>query len=104
MKQQALCGHRWVSVFDFAAGFYTVEIAPESRPYTVFYMPGRGYFAYCQMPFGLTSAPSCFNEVTGRALHDLVDTIIQLFVDDGAMAGDIFSDKLANLQIFFTRC
>ena len=34
----------------------------------------------------------------------MVDTIIQLFVDDGAMAGDTFSDKLANLQTFFTRC
>ena len=46
-KQQALCGHRWVSIFDFAAGFYTVEIAEESRPYTAFYIPGRGYFVYC---------------------------------------------------------
>ena len=42
------------------------------------------------MPFGLTGAPSCFNEVTGRALHGLVDTMIQLFVDDRAMAGDVF--------------
>ena len=96
-KQQALSGHRWVSIFDFAAGFYMVEIDPESRPYTAFYIPGRGYFMYCRMPFGLTGVPSCFNEVTGQALHGLVDTMIQLFVDDGAMAGDIFEDKFANL-------
>ena len=56
------------------------------------------------MPFGLTGAPSCFNEVTGQALHGLVDTMIQLFVDDGAMAGDVFMDKLANLRTFFLRC
>ena len=56
------------------------------------------------MPFGLTGAPSCFNEVTGRALHGLVDTMIQLFVDDGAMAGDVFADKFANLRTFFSRC
>ena len=85
-------------------GFYAVEIAEESRPYTAFYVPGRGYFAYCRMPFGLTGVLSCFNEVTGRALHGLVDTMIQLFVDDGAMVGDVFVDKLANLRIFFTRC
>ena len=46
-KQQALCGHRWVSIFNFAAGFYAVEITEESRPYTAFYVPGRGYFVYC---------------------------------------------------------
>ena len=103
-KQQALCGHRWVLIFDFAAGFYAVEITEESWPYTAFYVPGQGYFVYCRMPFGLTGAPSCFNEVTGRALHGLVDTMIQLFVDDGAMAGDVFIDKLANLRTFFLRC
>ena len=103
-KQQALLGHRWVLICDFATGFYTVEIDPESRPYTAFYVPGRGYFIYCCMPFGLTGAPSCFNKVTGQALHGLVDTMIQLFMDDGAMAGDVFEDKFANLQTFFMRC
>ena len=103
-KQQALSGHRWISMFDFAAGLYAIEIAEESRPYTAFYVEGRGYFVYCRMPFSLTGAPSCFNEVTARALHGLVGTLIQLFVDDGAMAGDVFPDKLANLRTFFTRC
>ena len=103
-KQQAVSGHRWVSLFDFAAGFYAVEIAEESRPYTAFYVEGRGYFVYCRMPFGLTGAPSCFNKVTGKALHGLVGTIMQLFVDDGAMAGDVFKDKLSNLCTFFIRC
>jgi hypothetical protein len=103
-KQQALSGHRWISMFDFAAGFYAVEIAKESHPYTAFYVEGRGYFVYCCMPFRLTGAPSCFNEVMAQALHGLVRTMIQLFVDDGAMAGDIFTDKLANLRTFFTRC
>ena len=30
--------------------------------------------------------------------------MIQLFVDDGAMAGDVFADKFTNLQTFFSRC
>ena len=30
--------------------------------------------------------------------------MIQLFMDDGAMAGDVFADKFANLQTFFLRC
>ena len=103
-KHQAVSGHCWISLFDFAAGFYAVEIAKESRPYTAFYVEGCGYFVYAQMPFGLAGALSCFNEVTARALGRLVGTILQLFVDDGAMAGDVFADKLANLCTFLTRC
>lgn len=97
VKQQALCGHCWILMFNFAAGFYTVEIAEESQPYMAFYVKGRGYFIYRHMPFGLTGVPSCFNEVTVKALQGLVGTMIQLFVDNGAMASDIFPNKLADL-------
>ena len=30
--------------------------------------------------------------------------MIQLSMDNGAMAGDVFEDKFANLRIFFMRC
>ena len=43
-KQQRLSGHRWVSGIDFASGFYAIEVDPESRPYTAFYVEGRQYF------------------------------------------------------------
>ena len=45
-KQQCLSGHRWVSGFDFAARFYAVLVDLESRPYTTFYVEGKGYFWY----------------------------------------------------------
>ena len=32
LKQQALCGHQWVSIFDSTAGFYAVEVMEESHP------------------------------------------------------------------------
>ena len=69
-KQQRLSGHRWVSMFDFAAGFYAVLVDPESRPYTAFYVEGWGYFWYKRMPFGLTGAPSTFAHMTGQHLYD----------------------------------
>ena len=72
LKQQNVSGHRWVCTFDFASGFYAVTIDPESRPYTCFYVEGRGYFWCVRMPFGLTGAPSTFAEMTARHLHDLL--------------------------------
>lgn len=104
MKQHALSGKRWISMFDFAAGFYAVEIAAESQPYTAFYVEGRGYYCYMKMPFGLTGAPSRFAQMTAEALGDLVGTLLELFVDDGGMAGDDFETKFQNLNTFFQRC
>ena len=98
LKQQNLSGHRWVTVFDFANGFYTCEIKPEDQPYICFYVEGHGYFAYLRIPFGLTGAPSAFVEMTARALGDLIGTLIELFVDNGCMAGDDFKIMLANTR------
>lgn len=103
-KQHALSGHRWVSTFDFAAGFYAVAVAEESRPYTAFYVEGRGYFWYKRMPFGLTGAPSCFNHLTATHLHDLLNNdILQLFVDDGGTADDHFQGMMNKLTLILTR-
>jgi hypothetical protein len=103
MKQQRLSGHRWISVFDFASGFYAVEIDPESRPYTCFYVEGWGYFRWVRMPFGLTGAPSTFAHTTATHLHDLLVNTIELFVDDGGTAADDFEDGMAKLVCLLDR-
>lgn len=104
MKQQKLSGHRWVSIIDFASGFYAVEVDKESRPYTAFYVEGRGYFWYRKMPFGLTGAPSTFAYVTAMHLNDLlVKEVIELIVDDGGAAADKFEDMMDKLRILFDR-
>ena len=63
-KQQKLCGQRWRSVFDFTAGFYAVEIHKDTQPYLAFYDKCKGFLTYRRMPFGLTGAPTCFNDMT----------------------------------------
>ena len=37
-KQLHLSGHRYIHIFDFAAGFYAIPIHPDSQPYIVFYV------------------------------------------------------------------
>ena len=102
-KQQRLSGHRWVSGFDFASGFYAVSVDPESRPYTAFYVEGRGHFWYKCMPFGLTGAPSTFGHMTATRLHELTVTeVMELFVDDGGTTADTFEEMLEKLTKIFT--
>jgi hypothetical protein len=102
-KQQNLSGHRWITVFDFANGFYACEIKPEDQPYICFYVEDRGYFAYMRMPFGLTGAPSTFRGMTAAAIGDFTGTLIELFVDDGGLAGNDFEIMLANTERLLQR-
>lgn len=102
-KQQALAGHHWVSLFDFASGFYACPIAEESQQYTAFYIEGKGYFKWLRMPFGLTGAPTTFGQMTARCLGDLIGLILQLFADDGGIAGNEFKTKINHIRTFFER-
>ncbi|KAG9045944.1 hypothetical protein FS837_005380 [Tulasnella sp. UAMH 9824] len=82
MKQQRMAGKRWTSVIDFAAGYYAVRMAPESIPYTAFYVEGRGYYAYRRMPFGSTGAPTTFCEMVAKALDDMIGRELECWMDD----------------------
>ena len=103
-KQLRLSGHRYVHIFDFAAGFYGITVHPDSQPYITFFVEGRGYFAYQRMPFGVTGGPSEFGHVTGERFHDLIaQTILELFVDDGGMASDSFEEGIKKLRTLLDR-
>ena len=99
-----MSGHRWVSGFDFASGFYALSVAIDARPYMCFYVEGRGYYQYRRMPFGLTGGPSSFANMTAKSLFDLlVKEIMELFVDDGGTAADEFEEMIDKLTQIFMR-
>ena len=103
-KQLRLSGHRYIHIFDFAAGFYGIAIHPDSQPYIAFYLEGRGHFAYERMPFGITGGPSEFGYVVGQRLHDLIaDGTCENFVDDGGSAADSFDEGMAKLRRILER-
>ena len=104
-KQQRLSGHTYVSVFDFAAGFYAIEVPDEWRPYLAFYVEGMGYFWYERMAMGLTGAPSTFTVAIAERLHRLMaDNTLELFVDDGGCAADTFTEMVDKLRRVFNEC
>lgn len=103
-KQLRLSEHRYIHIFDFAAGFYAIAIHPDSQPYIVFYVEGRGYWKYLRLPFGVTGGPSEFANLTGNTMHDLTaEGIIELFVDNGGSAADTFEEGLSHLSRILER-
>ena len=103
IKQQKLCGQRWCSVFDFATGFYAVEVHEDTKPYLTFYDECKGFLTYAWMPFGLTGAPTCFNDMTAREMGDLKDKLFQLFVNDSGMASDEFNQHITDFCTLLNR-
>jgi hypothetical protein len=103
-KQQRLSGHRYVHVFDFAAGFYAISIDPNSQPYITFFVEGKGYFKYLRLPFGVTGGPSEFGQLTAESLCDIVgNNTIELFVDDGGASANTFEEGMTKLRTLLVR-
>ncbi|KAF8757017.1 hypothetical protein RHS01_03729 [Rhizoctonia solani] len=103
-KQRAVAGHSFISIMDLQAGFHAIPIAQESVPYTGFYVNGRGHYVYKRMPFGLTSAPTVFQEMIAMAFNNLLGKILEAWMDDLATAADTFEEGMQNLRTIFTRC
>jgi hypothetical protein len=56
------------------------------------------------MPMGITGAPTAFCDVLAARLHDLLVTyFMELFMDDGGCAADMFRELMDKLTITFTQ-
>ena len=50
-----------------------------------------------EMPFGLMSVPTCFNNMIEQELGDLKDTLFELFINNGGMASNEFSQHITDI-------
>ncbi len=55
----------FLSTLDLKAGFHQVPIAKEDQDKSAFIYPG-GFYKWLFMPFGLKSAPSCFQRLMDK--------------------------------------
>ncbi|GJS25722.1 reverse transcriptase domain-containing protein [Tanacetum coccineum] len=63
-----------------------------------------GTFAYKQMPFGLCNAPATFQRCMTTIFHELIEDIIEVFMDDFSVFGSSFNHYLKNLENMLKRC
>ena len=57
-----------------------------------------GTFAYRRMPFGLYNAPATFQRCMLAIFEDLIEDIMEVFMDDFSVYGDSFESCLRNLK------
>src|ERR1044072_6877324 len=73
------------------------------RKKTAFTCP-YGVFAYRRMPFGLCNAPATFQRCMYAIFSDLIDTCIEIFIDDFSVFGPDFDACSVNLSLVLKRC
>lgn len=79
-----LGGASIMSTIDISDAYLQIMLAPESRPLTAFYVPGRGQFQFKRMPAGLKDAASKWQKTIDQILADVVkdDPHCMVYMDD----------------------
>ncbi|CAM8962662.1 unnamed protein product [Rhodiola kirilowii] len=98
-----LAGKPHFCFLDGFSGYNQIPIAPEDQDKTKFTCP-FGTFAFCRISFGLCNAPGTFQRVVTSIFSDMIDTMIEVFMDDFTVYGDTFDACLDNLNAVLARC
>ena len=79
---------------------YIIKLYKKS--YRVFL--GRYTYAYRRMPFGLSNAPTTFQHCMLSIFSDMVERIMEVYMDDIIVYGKSFDECLIHLEIVLHRC
>ncbi|RVW66503.1 Transposon Tf2-2 polyprotein [Vitis vinifera] len=83
--------------------FSEIEIDVADQEKTTFTCP-FGTYAYRRMPFGLCNAPATFQRCMLSIFSDMVERIMEVFMDDITVYGGTFEECLVNLEAVLHRC
>ena len=84
-----LAGHPHFCFLDGYSGYNQIAIAPEDQEKTTFTCP-YGTFAFRRMLFGLCNAPATFQRCMMSMFSDLVEEVMEIFMDDFTVYGSSF--------------
>ena len=95
--------HPFYCFLDGYYGYFQIEIVVDDQEKTTFTCP-FGTYAYRRMPFGLCNAPATFQRCMLSIFSDMVERMMEVYMDDITIYGGTFEDCLANLEIVLNRC
>ena len=100
---ERISGHPFYYFLDGYSGYFQIEIAVVAQEKTTFTCP-CGTYAYRRMPFGLCNAPATFQRCMLSIFSDLVEPIMEVYMDDITVYGGSFEECLINLETVLHRC
>ena len=100
---ERVAGHEFYCFLDGYSGYNQIAIALEDQEKTTFTCP-FSTFAFRKMPFGLCNAPGTFQRCMMGIFSDMIEIILEIFMDDFSIFGDSFENCLENLRKVLERC
>ncbi|RVW77473.1 Retrovirus-related Pol polyprotein from transposon 17.6 [Vitis vinifera] len=97
---ERVSGHPFYCFLDGYSGYFQIEIDVADQEKTTFTCP-FGTYAYRRMPFGLCNAPATFQRCMLSIFSDMVERIMEVFMDDITVYG---GTCLVNLEAVLHRC
>ena len=100
---ERISGYSFYCFLDGYSGYFQFEIVAEDQEKTTFTCPFSTY-AYRRMSFGLCNAPATFKRCMLSIFSDLVERIMEVYMDDITVYGGSFEECLINLETVLHRC
>jgi hypothetical protein len=94
---ERLANHSFFWYLDGYSGYHQILINLNDQNKTTFTCP-YGTFAYMRMSFGLCNSPSSFQRCMMAIFSDLIEMVMEVFMDDFSVYGKTFENCLANLD------
>jgi transposase InsO family protein len=93
----SLAGSKYFSTLDLLSGYWQVPLDSDAQDKSAFVTRG-GLWRWKVLPFGLTSAPACFERLMERVLSGLQWKTLLLYLDDVIVFGSTFSQHQQRLE------
>ena len=100
---ERVAGHEFYCFLDGYSGYNKIEIALEDQEKITFTCP-FGTFSFRKMPFGLCNAPETFQQCMMGIFSDMIEIILEIFMDDFSVFSDSYEGCLENLRKVLKRC
>ena len=94
---EQLVKHSFFCFLDGYSGYHQILIHTDDQSKTTFTCPYRTY-AYRRMSFGLCNTPASFQWCMMYIFSDMIEEIMEVFMDDFSVCGKTFNDCLENLD------
>ncbi|GKB97537.1 reverse transcriptase domain-containing protein [Tanacetum coccineum] len=100
---ERLAGNDYYCFLNGFSGYFQIPIDPHDQEKTTFTCP-YGTFAYRRMPFGICNAPGTFQRCMMAIFHDMIEKMMEVFMDDFSVFGNSFETCLSHLDKMLKRC
>ena len=102
-RLERVTGHEFYCFIDGYSGYNQIEITLEDQEKTTFTCP-FGTFSFRKMPFGLCNAPRTFQRCMMRIFSDMIEHILEIFIDTFSVFGDSYEGCVENLRRVLEKC